>query len=101
MAECCTTFNTVKVFDGPNANDQPVWEIRSDYLMDASYSDRDITYGVVPQKFNQAFPKTGAAPPLVEGKTYLVIAGDGSYVPWARICFFIDGGKTIERVCPR
>ena len=101
IAECCTTFNTVKVFDDFNANHEPVWEIRTDYSMDARRSDFDITYGVVPEKFTQAIPKTGIEPPLVEGKTYLVIAGDGSYVPWARICFYIDGGKTIERVCPR
>ena len=101
MAECCTKFTTVKVFEDYATNKQPVWEVNSNLEIDAEDSPRDITYGVTPAGFAQIVPKTGAAPSLVEGREYLVIAGAPNYVPWARTCFVVKDVKIVEHECPK
>lgn len=54
-----------------------------------------IIYGEVPQSCEQVIPTDGAAPPLVEGKTYqatVVISDDDAL----RVSFSIEDGKIIE-----
>jgi hypothetical protein len=55
-----------------------------------------IHYGKSPNGFEQEIPVSGAPPTLLEGKTYLAVAGGTSYVPWARVRFMIKDNKIVS-----
>jgi len=54
-----------------------------------------ITYGIIPPRFSQTIPATGAPPKLVQGKTYEA-GGPGTMVPKGFLRFTIRDGKAIR-----
>ena len=70
-----------------------IWEIRP---KDEDLISKlpEITYGVAPADFSQTVPKTGAPPPLAEGKTYQA-GGPGLEADGGWIRFTIKAGKTV------
>jgi hypothetical protein len=102
IAECCTTFVEVRVFELDAAMSSPakmIWRIASYRELDGRESTPAITYGKVPQGFEQWLPEKGEPSALVEGKSYMAVAG-ANYTSWPKVCFTIKGGKSIKQNCP-
>jgi hypothetical protein len=95
FAECCTNMSQLKVLE--DGSDNVLWHITSLRTIDRpAINSFAVRYGIVPAGFKQELPISGEAPTLVDGKTYLVVAGTPSYVPWARARFRIENGKIVE-----
>jgi hypothetical protein len=56
-----------------------------------------ITYGKIPKDYVQRYPEQGAAPPLVEGEKYHVLAETVNANHGAKY-FFIQDGKAVEAI---
>jgi hypothetical protein len=67
---------------------------RASYKTLRSANSLVIHYGKIPTGFEQEVPTAGEPPPLVEGKTYLAVAGGTGYVPWARVTFMVKDNQT-------
>jgi hypothetical protein len=95
FAECCTDFRIFAVFE--EGSETPQWRIVADHVVRRSEArSLVIHYGKVPDRFQQEIPTAGEPPPLVEGKRYLAIAGETSYVPWARVRFIIKNNQVMK-----
>lgn len=96
FAECCTNFRLFAVFE--EGSETPLWKIvASKRVVERSEANSlMIHYGKVPDRFQQEIPTAGEPPPLVEGKRYLAIAGETSYVPWARVRFIIKNNQVMK-----
>jgi hypothetical protein len=94
FAECCTNFALFAVFE--QGSDKPLWKISSKKTVEREQANSlVIHYGKIPTGFEQQVPMAGEPPPLVEGKTYLAVAGGTSYVPWARVIFAVKDNQTV------
>ena len=94
FAECCTNFAQFAVLE--QGSDKPLWKISSKNVVEREQANLlVIHYGKIPTGFEQEVPTAGEPPPLVEGKTYLAIAGGTSYVPWARVTFMVKDNQTV------
>jgi hypothetical protein len=96
FAECCTDFRQFAVFE--EGSDKPLWRIKASNTIVDRREARSLVihYGKLPGRFEQEIPASGEPPPLVSGKTYLAIAGDTSYVPWARVRFMVKDGRVVS-----
>ena len=73
-----------------------IWEIRPRSGTDNSANGLPrITYGQLPQGFEQVVPSVGAAPALQEGKVYAA-SGPRIEVPDAFVMFRIQNGKAVR-----
>lgn len=98
FAECCTHLAFFIVYEIPANDDQQkiIWQIRPLSGTDNSANGLPkITYGQVPQGFEQLVPNVGAPPALEEGKVYAA-SGPRVEVPDAFVTFRIDNGKVIR-----
>lgn len=94
FAECCTNFAQFAVLE--QGSDKPLWKISAKEVVEREQANSlVIHYGKLPTGFEQEVPTAGEPPPLVEGKTYLAIAGGTSYVPWARVKFMVKDNQTV------
>jgi len=96
-AECCTHLAFLVVYEVEDGKErQVIWEIRPTSGTDNSANGLPkITYGQVPQGFEQLVPSEGAAPALQEGKVYAA-SGPRIEVPEAFVMFRIQNGKAIR-----
>jgi hypothetical protein len=77
-------------------SDKPLWRISSKKTVEREQANSlVIHYGKIPTGFEQQVPTAGEPPPLVEGKTYLAVAGGTGYVPWARVIFAVKDNQTV------
>ena len=97
FAECCTHLAFLVVYEVEDGKErQVIWEIRPKSGTDNSADGLPkITYGQVPQGFEQLVPSEGAAPALQEGKVYAA-SGPRVEVPEAYVMFRIKDGKAIR-----
>lgn len=72
-----------------------IWDIRPNDLAHAKVPLGPITYGTVPEGFNQTVPREGAPPALHEGKTYQA-GGPPIEMPHGFLRFTIRNGKTVK-----
>ena len=94
FAECCTNFALFAVFE--QGSDKPLWKVSSKKTVERDQANSlVIHYGKIPQGFEQEIPAAGEPPPLMEGKTYVAVAGGTSYVPWARVKFMVKDNQTV------
>ena len=94
FAECCTNFAQFAVLE--QGSEKPLWKISSKHAVEREQANSlVIHYGKIPAGFEQQVPTAGEPPPLVEGKTYLAVAGGTSYVPWARVIFTVKDNQTV------
>ena len=97
FAECCTHLAFLVVYEVDAKKDEKViWKIRPKSGTDNSAQGLpQITYGQVPQGFEQLVPGVGIAPALEEGKVYAA-SGPRIEVPEAYVMFRIRNGKAIR-----
>ena len=98
FAECCTHLAFLTVYEVADGKDEKkvIWEIRPKAGTDNSANGLPrITYGQVPQGFEQVTPSVGTAPALQEGKVYAA-SGPRIEVPDAFVMFRIQNGKAIR-----
>ena len=97
FAECCTHLAFLVVYEVDGKDQQRViWQIRPKSGTDNSANGLPrITYGQVPQGFEQLIPSAGPPPALEEGKTYEA-SGPRIEVPEAFVMFRIQDGKAIR-----
>ena len=98
FAECCTHLAFLIVYevdDGGNEK-KVLWQIWPKSGTDNSANGLPkITYGQVPQGFEQRVPSVGTPPALQEGKVYAA-SGPRFEVPEAFVMFRIEGGKAVR-----
>src|SRR5215213_11155090 len=98
FAECCThlVFFIVYEVDAGKDVKKVIWQIRPKSGTDNSANGLPrITYGQVPQGFEQLIPSVGTAPALQAGKVYAA-SGPRIEVPEAFVMFRIEDGKAIR-----
>ena len=98
FAECCTHLALLTVYEVDTGKDvkNVIWEIRPKSGTDNSAQGLPkITYGQLPQGFEQRVPIEGAPPALQEGKVYAA-SGPTIEVPDAFVMFRIQNGKAIR-----
>ncbi|HXQ69598.1 MAG TPA: hypothetical protein VN844_03895 [Pyrinomonadaceae bacterium] len=98
FAECCDHLAFFVVYETPaETNDERViWKIQPRSGTDNSAKGLpQITYGQVPEGFDQLVPSAGSAPALQEGKVYAA-SGPRIEVPEAFVMFRIQDGKAIR-----
>ena len=96
FAECCTHLAFLVVYEVNAGNESVIWQIRPKSGTDNSAQGLpQITYGQVPQGFEQLVPGVGIAPALEEGKLYAA-SGPRIEVPEAFVMFRIQNGKAIR-----
>lgn len=98
FAECCTHLALLTVYEVDAGKDvkNVIWEIRPKSGTDNSAQGLPkITYGQLPQGFEQRIPSEGAPPVLQEGKVYAA-SGPTIEVPDAFVMFRIQNGKAIR-----
>jgi|GEM_PF-1397631 len=98
FAECCTHLAFLMVYEVGDAEDvkKVIWEIRPKSGTDNSANGLpQITYGQVPQGFEQITPRVGTPPALQAGKVYAA-SGPRVEVPDAFVMFRIENGKAIR-----
>jgi|SRR6185369_1612869 len=96
FAECCTHLAFLVVYEVNAGNESVIWQIRPKSGTDNSAQGLpQITYGQVPQGFEQLVPGVGIAPALEEGKVYAA-SGPRIEVPEAFVMFRIQNGKAIR-----
>ena len=96
FAECCTHLAFLVVYEVNAGNESVIWQIRPKSGTDNSAQGLpQITYGQVPQGFEQLVPGVGIAPALEEGKVYAA-SGPRIEVPEAFVMFRIEDGKAIR-----
>ena len=97
FAECCTHLAFLIVYEVDAGKDEKViWQIRPRSGTDNSAKGLpQITYGQVPQGFEQLIPSVGTPPPLQPGKVYAA-SGPRIEVPEAFVMFRIEDGKAIR-----
>jgi len=97
FAECCTHLAFFIVYEVDAGKDgKVIWEIRPRSGTDNSANGLPrITYGQVPQGFDQVIPSVGTPPALQTGKVYAA-SGPRVEVPEAFVMFRIEGGKAIR-----
>ena len=98
FAECCTHLALFVVYEVADGRDEGavIWDIRPKSGTDNSAQGLpQITYGQVPQGFEQLVPGVGIAPALEEGKVYAA-SGPRIEVPEAFVMFRIQNGKAIR-----
>ena len=96
FAECCTHLAFLVVYEVNAGNESVIWQIRPKSGTDNSAQGLpQITYGQVPQGFEQVVPGVGIAPALQEGKVYAA-SGPRIEVPEAFVMFRIQNGKAIR-----
>ena len=98
FAECCTHLALFVVYEVDAGTDvqKVIWQIRPRSGTDNSANGLpQITYGQVPQGFEQLVPSVGTAPTLQEGKVYAA-TGPRVEVPEAFVMFRIQDGKAIR-----
>ena len=98
FAECCTHLAFFVVYEVADGKDEKkvIWEIRPRSGTDNSANGLpQITYGQVPQGFEQLVPSVGAPPALQVGKVYAA-SGPRIEVPEAFVMFRIENGKAIR-----
>ena len=97
FAECCTHLAFLAVYEvGAGEKQKVIWQIRPKSGTDNSANGLpQITYGQVPQGFEQLVPTTGMPPALEEGKVYEA-SGPRIEVPDAFVKFRIQNGKAIR-----
>ena len=98
FAECCTHLALLTVYEVDVGKDQKtvIWEIRPKSGTDNSAQGLpQITYGQLPQGFEQRVPSGGTPPALQEGKVYAA-SGPTIEVPDALVMFRIQKGKAIR-----
>jgi hypothetical protein len=98
LAHCCTYLALFVVSEIPAGGNDPkvIWHIRPKSGTDNSAKGLPpITYGQVPQGFEQVVPSEGTPPALEEGKEYEA-AGPRIEVPEAVVRFRIQNGKAIR-----
>lgn len=96
FAECCTHLAFLVVYEVDAGNEKVIWQIRPKSGTDNSAEGLpQVTYGQVPQGFEQLVPGVGIAPALQEGKVYAA-SGPRIEVPEAFVMFRIQNGKAIR-----
>ena len=98
FAECCTHLPLFVVYEVADGRDEGavIWDIRPQSGTDNSAQGLPkITYGQLPQGFEQVVPSSGPPPALQEGKVY-VASGPRIEVPDAFVRFRIQNGKAIR-----
>ena len=98
FAECCTHLALFVVYEADAGGDEKkvLWEIRPRSGTDNSANGLpQITYGQVPQGFDQVVPSAGTPPALEAGKVYAA-SGPRMEVPEAFVMFRIQNGKAIR-----
>jgi hypothetical protein len=97
FAECCTHLAFLIVYEvGDGKGEKVIWEIRPRSGTDNSANGLpQITYGQVPQGFEQITPRVGTPPALQAGKVYAA-SGPRVEVPDAFVMFRIENGKVIR-----
>ena len=97
FAECCTHLAFLVVYEvGAGNNETVIWKIRPKSGTDNSAEGLpQITYGQVPEGFEQLVPTVGTPPALQEGKVYAA-SGPRVEVPEAFVMFRIQNGKAIR-----
>jgi hypothetical protein len=98
FAECCTHLAFLIVYEVPAGNEdhKVIWQIRPKSGTDNSAEGLpQITYGEVPEGFEQLVPSDGTPPALQEGKVYAA-SGPRVEVPEAFVMFRIQNGKAIR-----
>ena len=98
FAECCTHLAFLVVYEVEAGKDQGnvIWEIRPKSGTDNSANGLPrITYGRVPEGFEQVTPSVGTPPALQEGRVYAA-SGPRVEVPDAYVKFRIQNGKAIR-----
>jgi hypothetical protein len=98
FAECCThlAFFAVHEVAAGSGEQKVIWQIRPRSGTDNSAKGLpQITYGQVPEGFEQLVPSVGTAPALREGKVYAA-TGQRIEVPEALVMFRIQDGKAIR-----
>ena len=98
FAECCTHLAFFAVYEvaAGTGVQNVIWQIRPLSGTDNSAKGLpQITYGQVPQGFEQVVPSVGAAPALQEGKAYAA-SGPRVEVPEAFVMFRIQNGKAVR-----
>ena len=102
-AECCTNLNFFVVSEevgsgsvGPESEKPKyVWWIWPKEGKNGEYFNLPaFTYGIVPEGWRQTIPEQGAAPPLIEGKTYQA-GGNFHSGQDAHLRFTIRNGKAV------
>ena len=102
FAECCTHLAFFAVSEVAAGKDEQkvIWQIRPASGTDNSANGLpQITYGQVPQGFEQVVPSAGAAPALQEGKVYAA-SGPRVEVPETFVMFRIQNDKAIRMSGP-
>jgi len=98
FAECCTHLAFFYVYE-VNAGDNEgkvLWKIRPKSGTDNSANGLPrITYGQVPQGFEQLVPSEGT-PPALEAGTVYGASGPRIEVPNAFVMFRIENGKAVR-----
>jgi hypothetical protein len=98
FAECCTHLAFFVVYEVEAGKDEGkvIWEIRPRSGTDNSANGLPrITYGQVPQGFEQLIPATGTPLALQTGKVYAA-SGPRVEVPEAFVMFRVEDGKVIR-----
>lgn len=98
FAECCDHLAFLVVYEIPAGKDDErvIWKIQPRSGTDNSAKGLpQITYGQVPEGFEQLVPSAGPAPALQEGKVYAA-SGPRIEVPDAFVMFRIQDGKAIR-----
>lgn len=98
FAECCTHLAFLFVYEVEAGKDDQkvIWQIRPKSGTDNSANGLpQITYGQVPQGFEQVVPSVGPPPALQSGKVYAA-SGPRMEVPEAFVMFRIEDGKAIR-----
>lgn len=96
FAECCTHLAFLVVYEVDGDHQRAIWQIRPKSGTDNSADGLPrITYGQVPQGFEQLVPSVGTPPALEEGKTYAA-SGPRIEVPEAFVMFRIQDGKAVR-----
>ena len=95
FAECCTHFSVFAVFE--EGAEKPFWRIASKKRIERTEANSMVIhYGKVPNGFDQEIPLAAEPPQLMEGKTYVAVAGGPDYVPWARVRFTVKDNKIVS-----
>ena len=97
FAECCTHLALFYVYEVQAGDvEKVIWQIRPKSGTDNSAKGLPkITYGQVPEGFEQTVPAVGAPPALKEGERYGA-SGPRMEVPDAVVKFRIENGKAIR-----